>query len=151
MAAGALEPQFYAKFLEKLNLNENKIPHLENFEENRKKIATVFKTKTQAEWCKIFDGSDACVTPVLTFDQVATHVHNSSRNSFGIGKDNLVVPNPAPRLSETPGVSSAIQSPNIYPGEHSIEILKELKYSSEEIKDFIKEGVIEQTKNTSKL
>lgn len=151
MAAGSLEPQFYAELLEKLNLTEDELPHFENFEENREKLTKIFKTKTQDEWCKIFDGSDACVTPVLTFDQVAKHVHNISRNSFVTGKDNVVIPNPAPRLSRTPGISCATVRPNIQPGEHSIEILKDLKYSAEEIKDFITNNVIKQTKKTSKL
>lgn len=151
MAVGALEPQFYATFLDKLGLTEEDLPQFDNFEECRSKLTEIFKTKTQAEWCSVFDGSDACVTPVLTFDNVASHKHNRAQNSFAMGKDGLIVPNPAPRLSRTPGVSHATRSPNINPGEHTVEILTEYKYTTKEIKDLVDIGVVEQSKKASKL
>ncbi|XP_058802681.1 alpha-methylacyl-CoA racemase isoform X2 [Phymastichus coffea] len=151
MAVGALESQFYAVLLEKLELSEDDLPHFADFEKGREKLTEIFQTKTQKEWCEIFDGSDACVTPVLTFDNVASHVHNRSQNSFAMGKDDLLIPNPAPRLSRTPGISCSIQSPNIHVGEHSVQILSEFKYSQKEIKNFIENGVVEQAMKNSKL
>ena len=150
MAVGALEPLFYMTLLEKLGLTEDELPQLD-FEQGHSKLTKIFKTKTQAEWSDIFDGSDACVTPVLTFNNVATHTHNNSQKTFAMGKDGLVVPNPAPRLSRTPGESLATQVSNTNPGDHSIEILSEYKYSDNDIKDFIENGIVEQTKHTSKL
>ncbi|XP_011505838.1 PREDICTED: alpha-methylacyl-CoA racemase [Ceratosolen solmsi marchali] len=151
MAVGALEPKFYAAFLNKLELSEDEFSQFDNFEKSRAKFEEIFKTKTQDEWCKIFDGSDACVTPVLNFDNVASHKHNSSQKSFTLGKDNLVVPNPAPRLSRTPGVSCATQTPNIIPGEHTIEILTEHNFTPDEIKNFIDNNIVAHSQKKSKL
>lgn len=151
MAVGALEPQFYAELLEKLGLSEDDVPHFDEFEKGKETLTKIFKTKTQEDWCKIFDGSDACVTPVLTIDRVASHVHNRSLNSFVMGKDDLVVPKPTPRLSRTPGVSCSSQSPNISVGEHSVEILNDFKYTQKEITDFLENGVVEQAMKNAKL
>ena len=46
------------------------------------KLANVFQTKTRDEWTKIFDGSDACVTPILELDEAPKHEHNKERRSF---------------------------------------------------------------------
>jgi alpha-methylacyl-CoA racemase len=151
MAVGALEPQFYAIFLEKIGLSEDEFSQFDNFEKSHVKFTEIFKTKTQNEWCKIFDGSDACVTPVLNFDNVASHPHNSSQNSFTLGKDNLVIPNPAPRLSKTPGVSCSTKSPNIISGKHTMEILVEYQYTPKKIKEFIDNNVVACSETTSKL
>ncbi|XP_020299798.1 alpha-methylacyl-CoA racemase [Pseudomyrmex gracilis] len=151
MCVGALEPQFYNVFLEKLGLTSDEIPQFENFEENRSKIAEIFKRKTQAEWCAIFDGTDACVTPMLSLENVARHSHNNHRQTF-TAMENDVIPNPAPRLSRTPAVSvGTCKNPS--PGENTIEILTELKLQSKEIHDLLSNGVAyDQTyQTTSKL
>lgn len=151
MAVGALEPQFYDEFLEKLGLSEDEMPQFGDFERSREKLTNIFKRKTQAEWSSTFDGSDACVTPILSFEDVASHKHNSYQKSFSMGKDDLVVPNPAPRLSRTPGVSCSTQVPNLNSGEHTLEILNELKFTKEEINDFVNENIVTQYQNNSKL
>ncbi|XP_014214523.1 alpha-methylacyl-CoA racemase [Copidosoma floridanum] len=148
MAVGALEPQFYAVLLEKLGLTEDECPQFDDFEKNREKFERIFKTQTQAHWCDVFDGSDACVTPVLTFDSVSSHKHNRSLGSFGKTKDNLIAPNPAPRLTRTPGESCSKKSSNINPGEHTFEILNELKFTADEIKNFVDEQVVRQFKKS---
>src|SRR6185295_10762613 len=67
----------------------------------RKLIAEKFREKTREEWCKVFDGSDACFAPVLTFSEARAHPHNSARvNSVSIGR--VEQPAPAPRYSRTP-------------------------------------------------
>lgn len=35
-----------------------------------------FLSKTQAEWTEIFDGTDACVTPVVDLELAQHHPHN---------------------------------------------------------------------------
>lgn len=150
MSVGALEPQFYATFLEKLGLSQDELPHFDNFEENRSKLEEIFKGKTQAEWCKIFDGSDACVTPVLNLPNVTDHIHNKERNTFAISEDGTILPNPAPRLSRTPAVSVGTKL-NPMPGENTTEILQELNYTSEEISDFISTGVVHLERRKSNL
>ena len=46
------------------------------------KLAGKFKEKTQDEWIKIFEGSDACVTPIMELDEAVEHPHNKDRQSF---------------------------------------------------------------------
>jgi len=149
MCVGAIEPQFYEIFLEKLGLSSNEVPQYENFEENRHKIAEIFKTKTQAEWCTIFDGTDACVTPVLSLKDATSHIHNKQRQTFTIVGDDII-PNPAPRLSHTPGISLGIHR-NPQPGEDTVQILTELKFQSNEIDNLLSKGIVYQTQQTSKL
>uniref|UniRef100_F6X9M6 Solute carrier family 45 member 2 n=1 Tax=Equus caballus TaxID=9796 RepID=F6X9M6_HORSE len=50
--------------------------------EMKKKFADIFAKKTKAEWCRIFDGTDACVTPVLSLEEAVQHGHNKERGSF---------------------------------------------------------------------
>ncbi|XP_076654187.1 alpha-methylacyl-CoA racemase [Halictus rubicundus] len=150
LCVGAIEPQFYETFLEKLGLSEEEMPQYDKFEENQMKLEKIFKQKTRAEWCAIFDGTDACVTPVLDIKEVAHNAHNRERNTFTTLEDELVVPNPAPRLSFSPGKSKVYEKiPE--PGEHTTEILTELNFKPNEITNFIKNGIVEQGMTQSKL
>ncbi|CAG8440199.1 6312_t:CDS:2 [Funneliformis caledonium] len=124
MAVGAIEPQFYAELLKRLGLNENSLPsQLDNSKWNEMKqlFKEKFMTKTQDEWNQVFFGSDACVTPVYELS----------------GK----VPEPAPKLYETPGRLAHINE-SLDPGKHSEEILKESGYSESEIKEFSMRGIV---------
>jgi alpha-methylacyl-CoA racemase len=70
MAVGALEPQFFAAFLKGLGVKESEIPgnrlDKSTWAQQKEIYTRKFKEKTRAEWEKIFDGTDACCTPVLT-------------------------------------------------------------------------------------
>lgn len=90
VAVGAIEPQFYALLLEKLGLQVA----------DAKALREVFLTKTRDEWCAIFEGSDACVAPVLDLDEAPKHPHNVARGTF-IEIDGVMQPAPAPRFSRT--------------------------------------------------
>nr|XP_060617349.1 alpha-methylacyl-CoA racemase [Anolis sagrei ordinatus] len=144
MAVGALEPQFYKQFIIGLGLDSLKLPHqmsLSDWPEMKKTFADVFLTKTQAEWCAIFDGIDACVTPVLTTDEAAFHPHNKERGSFLENDQGEISPRPAPVLSRTPATPSFKRDPFI--GEHTKEILLEHDISEEEISELLSLKVIE--------
>ncbi|CAH2231760.1 alpha-methylacyl-CoA racemase [Pararge aegeria] len=147
MAVGALEPQFYSNFLKGLELCEETYSQFDT--ECKNKFKEIFLTKTQQEWSDIFENLDACVTPVLDLRSVYGHACNSSRKSFYKDHDNLIVPEPAPRLSSTPGISSGKQeAPEL--GYHTVKILQELGYSKSEICDLIKKNVV-NTKAKSNL
>ncbi|XP_044743239.1 alpha-methylacyl-CoA racemase [Chrysoperla carnea] len=150
MAIGSIESQFYAELLEKLNLDAE-FDQYTDFEEKKSKLSEIFSTKTQAEWMKIFDSSDACVTPVLSLDDVKTHPHHIQNETFQINPNGSLCPTPAPKLSKTPGISKALLPPP-KSGEHTFEILKNLHYSNDEISNLEKDGIIEITSNSkSKL
>lgn len=141
MAVGALEPQFYSNFLRGLQLSEDEYSQGENFDRNKNKFKEVFLTKTQDEWCQIFDNLDACVTSVVDIDSVDKNECNSTRKSFYKNDENLIVPEPAPKLLRTPGKSSG-HNPLPQPGEHTVEIMKELGFNTKNINELIKNGIV---------
>lgn len=150
MCVGALEPQFYQIFLDKLGLSVDEMPQFDKFDENREILEKIFKQKTQTEWCSIFDGTDACVTPVLNLEDVTFHAHNKKRNTFMSDKDGTLIPNPTPHLSRTSGVSKGCER-NPEPGEHTMEVLTELNFKPEEISTLISTGVVSQGIKRSNL
>lgn len=74
MAVGALEPQFFTELLTGLGLEGRGIEKIgqdrSTWSELRAIFEQSFKTKTRSEWELIFDGTDACVTPVLEFREL---------------------------------------------------------------------------------
>ncbi len=101
MSVGAIEPQFYQQLMEGLGLQED-IQQFDDFAEAKRRFTEIFRTKTQEEWCQIFDDKDACVFPVLDWEQAARHPHNVAREVFS-EKDGELAVNPSPKLSRTPG------------------------------------------------
>lgn len=147
MAVGALEPQFYSALLEGLKLSEDEYPQTLNDDTIKRKFEEVFLSKTQEEWCQIFDKLDACVTPVLDIGSVDNHKYRASDESFFRDCNDLVIPEPAPKLSRSPGISSSKKSPP-NPGQHTMEILKELGYTKIDIETLLKnESVFAATKS----
>lgn len=143
MSVGALEPQFYDVFIKGLGLEPDQVDQIGDVEKSRKLLTEVFKQKTQQEWSQVFDGVDACVFPVLEWDEAPRHEHNRARNVFlDESKANgVVVPNPAPKLSRTPGQSSA-QFAERHPFEMAREILNEIGVKQDEIKKLYEENVL---------
>ncbi|XP_056369302.1 alpha-methylacyl-CoA racemase [Oenanthe melanoleuca] len=144
MAVGAIEPKFYDQLIKGLGLNLDELPaqmSLLDWPEMKKKFASVFAQKTQAEWCSIFDSTDACVTPVLSFDDAASHQHNKERSSFIKNEQGEISPRPAPVLSRTPAVPSCKRDPFI--GEHTEEILLEYGFTKQEIAKLYSDKAIE--------
>lgn len=108
-----------------------------------------FASKTQADWSRIFDGKDACVTPVLSFDQVSSHPHNQERGSFFTDSSGKESPQPAPVLSRTPAQPCVAPDPVI--GEHTVQVLEEYGLASAQIDQMLEAGVIEYNAGKAKL
>ncbi|KAJ5104700.1 hypothetical protein NUU61_002047 [Penicillium alfredii] len=92
-AVGALEPQFYAALLRGLEFDPATTPARDdrgNWSALRDLFTRRFKEKTRAEWAAIFDGTDACATPVLEQSELEA-----------VGYDQR----PAVHLSHTPAFS----------------------------------------------
>lgn len=135
-----------------LGLDSDKLPDQLSFSdwpEMKKMFASIFAKKTQAEWCHIFDGTDACVTPVLSFDDAASHQHNKQRSSFIKNDQEEISPRPAPLLSRTPAVPSLKRDPFI--GEHTEEILLEYGFTKNEIAQLYSDKIIEFNKPKANL
>lgn len=102
MAVGALEPQFFAVLVEKLGL-VGRCPRQEDVDrhgEMRELFTRAFLSRTRAEWSAIFEGTDACVAPVLTRSEAAAHPHMAARGTY-LAVDGVVQPAPAPRFSRS--------------------------------------------------
>jgi alpha-methylacyl-CoA racemase len=65
----------------------------------RAKMTAIFKTRTRGEWCALLEGTDSCVTPVLTMDEAPDHLHMAARNAFD-RTGGAPRPNAAPRFRE---------------------------------------------------
>lgn len=107
----------------------------------RQTFAQVFAQKTQAEWSRIFDGTDACVTPVLPLDEAGSHTHNRERGSFLMNAQGEVSPRPAPVLSRTPAQPCLSRDPLV--GEHTRAVLEEYGFDPAYIKQLLSTGVVE--------
>ncbi|MCQ4118169.1 CaiB/BaiF CoA transferase family protein [Rhodococcus tibetensis] len=104
MAVGSIEPQFYALLLQGLELDPADLPHqmdISAWPQMKKVFAEKFLSKTRDEWAAIFLGTDACVSPVLTFSEAPSNEHIAARGSL-IELDGVTQHAPAPRFSRTP-------------------------------------------------
>ncbi|TSD94415.1 CoA transferase [Skermania sp. ID1734] len=104
MAVGAIEPQFYAELLKGLELDPAELPQQLDVSQHDKLRAVFterFKTKTRDEWAKIFENTDACTSPVLTFAEASQHPHVAARGSL-IEVGGVTQHAPAPRFERTP-------------------------------------------------
>ncbi|XP_068190890.1 alpha-methylacyl-CoA racemase isoform X1 [Antennarius striatus] len=152
MAVGAIEPQFYRQLLEGLELDVGKLPPQMSFEdwpELRRVFTERFASKSQAEWSEVFNGTDACVTPVLTFHQVSSHPHNQERASFMRDASGDESPRPAPVLSRTPAEPCLAPDPVI--GQNTAEVLREYGFTSAEIDKMQASGAVEVALVKAKL
>lgn len=104
MAVGSIEPQFYAQLLAGLGLDADELPaQLDKsaFPEMHRLFADQFASKTRDEWTEIFAGTDACVTPVLTWSEAAGNEHLRARSTL-VHANGVDQAAPAPRFSRTP-------------------------------------------------
>ena len=105
IAVGPLEPQFYRELLERSGAPEHLYEGREepaNWARQGECLAELFATRTQAEWCALLEGSDACFAPVLTLDEAPQHPHLQARGVYQ-QLDGRLQMAAAPRLSRTPG------------------------------------------------
>jgi alpha-methylacyl-CoA racemase len=108
VAVGAIEAKFYAELLARLGLDASLAASQHDrstWPALRERIAACFRQRTRAEWEAAFEGSDACVAPVLTFAESRRHPHVVARGG-AIAIDAIEQPAPAPRFGRTPGAAT---------------------------------------------
>ncbi|GAB4153517.1 MAG: alpha-methylacyl-CoA racemase [Sphingomonadales bacterium] len=107
VAVGALEPAFFAALLDGLGLASTRFQQYDigDWPEMAAVFAERFKTRARDDWAAHFDGSDACVTPVLALGEAPNHPHQVARGGF-FARDGIALPAPAPRFAETPAQPS---------------------------------------------
>ncbi|KAA6211113.1 CaiB/BaiF CoA transferase family protein [Streptomyces filamentosus] len=123
MAVGALEQRFYAEFARLLGLPDADALRgdLARWPELREAVAARFRSRTRAEWTEVFEGTDACVAPVLSLREAPAHPHLAARATFA-EHGGLVQPAPAPRFSATPGT---LRTGPALPGAHTAEVARD--------------------------
>jgi len=102
VAVGALEPQFHAALIAGLGLAPGSMAQfdLADWPAQHARLEAVFATRDRDDWAARFEGTDACVTPVLTTAEAALHPHNAARGTFV--DQGGVQAAPAPRFDGTP-------------------------------------------------
>jgi alpha-methylacyl-CoA racemase len=126
VALGAIEPKFFAEFVARsgVAVDPAKQYDREGWEEMRAEIAATIASRTQDEWVQAFDGSDACVSPVLSLREAPDHPHIAGRQTIRRDADGSMRPAAAPRFSLHPDTGAAREIPR--PGEHTTEVFDEL-------------------------
>jgi len=149
ISIAAIEPQFYELLIEKAGLDRERFaPHVfkykvnddvrTNWRELKDELTEIFKTKTQAQWCQLMEGTDICFAPVLTLEEAPEHPHNKARRTF-VDVGGNIQPSPAPRFGNT---ESETPTQGVAPGTHSRDILARAGFSSTEIDALVASGAI---------
>ncbi|MFD5555217.1 CaiB/BaiF CoA transferase family protein [Streptomyces sp. NPDC127068] len=123
MAVGALERRFYDEFTDLLDLGPAAALRDDptHWDALRAAVTDRFLTRSRAEWTEVFEGSDACVAPVLSLHEAPAHPHLVARGTFAT-RDGVPQPAPAPRFSATPG---ALRRSPARPGADTAEVARD--------------------------
>jgi alpha-methylacyl-CoA racemase len=103
VAVGAIEPAFYRLLIEGLGLDPDVLPAQNDprgWPQLRAALDAAFLSRTRDEWALVFDGTDACVTPVLTLGEAPDDPHLAARGTLQ-DLHGAVQPMPAPRFGRS--------------------------------------------------
>jgi alpha-methylacyl-CoA racemase len=145
MSVGALEQKFYAEFTRLLGVSDDVAAlrdQQSSWPQLRAAIAKAFSGRTRAEWTDVFEGTDACVAPVLSLTEAANHPHLAARHTF-IDVGGVTQPAPAPRFSRT--VAPTPTSPPAL-GANTVDVLRD--WGIADIDRLIDAGVVEEPSST---
>ena len=132
IAVGCIEPQFFTEMLSKLDINSEEFGKQNDRTQHayqHKKLEGIFASQPRQYWADLFSGSDACVTPVLNYEEATKHPQNIARGGLK-QQGQFTHPRSAPAFA-----SSFDDQPANMPGtsDDTQSILTSLKYSEEEI------------------
>ena len=141
LSVGPLEPQFFAELVTLAGL-----PEAHRADQNdpatwparRALYAQVFARKSRDEWMAIFEGTDACVAPVLDWDEVEHHPHNAARGTF-LRVDGVMQAAPAPRFDRTPAAMPGVPGA---PGQDTDTVLTGLGYDAATLEAMRRTGAL---------
>ena len=123
VAVGALEQRFYQEFVDLLGIGEHASAHKNpaRWHELRETVGARFRTRTRDEWTAVFEGSDACVAPVLSLREAPHHPHLAARGTF-TDHGGITQPAPAPRFSAT---HTSVRSGPAQPGADTADVARD--------------------------
>jgi alpha-methylacyl-CoA racemase len=85
VAVGAIESKFFQELARRIGLGEEDVARQHDrahWPALRAKMTEIFKSRTRDEWCSVLEGTDSCVTPVLTMEEAPNHPHMMAREAF---------------------------------------------------------------------
>ncbi len=139
ISVGAIEPQFFKELIELSGMQESELD-IQNdrakWPETHVRFEQHFKLRTQADWMKIFEGTDACVAPVLDFEEAPNHHHNKQRSVFNGSRFEA---SPAPRFDRTPALAPLAP---VAAGSSTDEVLSNVGIDADELKRLRNAGVL---------
>jgi len=141
MAVGAIEAPFFAVLLDKLGIDPARYGEQNDralWPAQRAMLAGRFLPRTRAQWTALFDGTDACVTPVLSMAEAPDHPHVKSRGTF-ITLDGIVQPAPPFRMSATP-CGTPLAPPT--PGADTLAVLADKRFTAQQIGQLVGSGAV---------
>ena len=132
VAVGCIEPKFFAIMLAILEISPDIYGNQNDktdWPRQHQLLESIFASKTRDSWAQRFDGTDACVTPVLDLTEARKHPHNKARNSHHT-VNGLSHPQLAPRLA-----SMTLSKPNAVAqkGIDTVDILTSLGLDASDI------------------
>jgi alpha-methylacyl-CoA racemase len=140
VSIGSIEARFYSELLARLGVDEKSLPPQHDragWPGLRALLKEKFLAKTREEWCSIFEGSDACFAPVLSWSESRKDSHSTARGAF-VTVAGVEQPAPAPRFSRTPG---AVRRAPPERGEGGARALAEWGFSGTELERLQSRGL----------
>lgn len=104
LSVAPIEDKFFIELVARLGLPSSCLAlkqDRESWPELRRLLAETIATRRRDEWTAIFEGSDACVAPVLGMDEAAHHPQAVARGTF-VEIDGVTQAGPQPGFSRTP-------------------------------------------------
>jgi alpha-methylacyl-CoA racemase len=144
VTVGAGERPFYAELLRRLGLDGELLAGQTDpgrWPAARDRLAEVFRTRTQQEWCALLEGTDTCFAPVLSFAEAPNHPHHVARGAF-VEVEGVVQPAPAPRFDRTP---ASPPGPPVRAGDHTVAALVDWGFDRVEVDLLLEQGAIAQS------
>lgn len=132
LAVAPIEEKFLVALCRLLGIPRGELPARDDvaaWPAAKVKLAAIFRTRSREEWCRLLEGSEACVAPVLSLAEAPDHPHHQVRGTF-VEVDGIVQPGPAPRFSRTP---PAPPTPPEAPGPESARALLDWGLDAAEI------------------
>lgn len=141
LAIGPIEGKFRRAFLDGLGADGAALAGPDapaDWPAKRARLADILATRDRDDWAARFEGTDACVAPVLDWSEAPAHPHNAARETF-TEAGGITQPNPAPRFLGTP---SALSLPPQLPGANSHAVLRDWGVDESRRAALVQAGVI---------